>query len=966
MVQAGGSATVYGVLFQMLRAAHWANEIRLKATIDGETLTSAQLILEPKGGGGDVQVVAQGKRIVEQLKAKSDQGAWSVRTVVCEVLPDLVRAAPTGADAQQTIYRFVSEGRKGRWKAFDELLGYLRGKSVLADPLASLDDSELHSFISGRQQTHRQFFQLVIDELRTHKDLKNESADITARRLWKVLSAFEFVERFAIQDAESALREFLIQVVDQNDQVTPKLNELVGFLTTLAAQGDVTISAEEIWRKTGLSATPLGDWPALTERCRGIVSRDIARRFRYREDLDVREVPDWPEDGPILAITGESGQGKTWQLSALARQLLLQDKLVVVISAQGNAADSLRLASRGVWNEIANHDNELTLHRIAERLRQTCPLLSDPWLYVLIDNVSSASEAKRLAEFDWRHHGIRLAFSTTSQIAASLKSDFGKDLQAFEVGDFTVSELQEYLERQGQEWGLIAPDVRHTLQRPLLAQLFCSLSAGKGPAPECEYDLYQSYWERIRDAGDQPSHPQDLARITALASSMLVADTPYPWTSKVLQGAGIDDAAQTRLEKIGWLQRLDDNRAMVWHDRLLNWAVAESIVGAFRAGTLSADFLAERFQSLSDPFRAAHLQRLPYVPLDILWLLSNPKAPSEKAIHQLLATYNSIPNSSWQESVWTQDLPTLGERIIAPIVSFLRLMKGLDWNPHPRWCAQAIASIGKRNPEIARSRAKVMINDSSVAVQEAGCHLVASIPTRGCLDRLWEIHSRHIRSHNEDASQWKIYQRTSAALRACVQIEPNWLESRILAFGAPDRMAAELAYLVASLRSEDGASIWRQTKHQLFIVVPQDKQRSLATCISAYRDQDEITTLESWVTREEDLIGASSLAAISRMNSATALLCVKKLKSSQIYLTRTWWLPELALRCPTETDHLICELFAEASDNFWGDANLFQDQEYLIQKQTLNTMLDQLSIELDIEMAAPPSGKPRSMYADLN
>ena len=55
MVQAGGSATVYGVLYQMLRAAHWANEIRLKATIDGETLTSAQLILEPKGGGGDVQ-----------------------------------------------------------------------------------------------------------------------------------------------------------------------------------------------------------------------------------------------------------------------------------------------------------------------------------------------------------------------------------------------------------------------------------------------------------------------------------------------------------------------------------------------------------------------------------------------------------------------------------------------------------------------------------------------------------------------------------------------------------------------------------------------------------------------------------------------------------------------------------------------------------------------------------------------
>lgn len=966
MVQAGGAATVYGVLYQMLRAAHWAKEIRLKATINGESLTSAQLIFEPRGGGGDVQVVDSGKRIVEQLKAKSDQGTWSVQSIVSEVLPDLVRAALTDAAAQQTIYRFVSEGRKGRWKSFDGLLEDLRGKSIPADPLASLDDSESHSFIAGRQQTRRQFFQYVVEELRTHADLKNEAFEVVVCKIWQVLSEFEFVERFAIQDAESAIREFLLQIVDENDQVTPKLNELVGFLTALAAQGGVTISAEEIWRKAGLSATPLGEWPALTEKCRKIVSRNVSRVFCYRKYLDVREVPKWPEDRPILVISGQSGQGKTWQLSALACQLLVQDKLVVIISSQGNAADSLKLASRGVWSDFANHDNKLGLDRIAERLRQTCPHLGDPWLYLLIDNVTSASEARGLTRFDWRGHGIRLAFSTTSQIAASLRSDIGEDLHTVKVGDFTVYELQEYLERQGQEWGLVAPDVRHTLQRPLLAQLFCSISAEKGPQPECEYDLYQTFWERVQLAGDQPDYPQDLARITELAGTLLNAGTPYPWTSNVLQGVGIDDAAQKRLEKIGWLQRHDDGRVQVWHDRLLNWAVAESVVGRFRSGDLTSEQLVEMFTALSLPSQAAHLQRLLYVPLDILWLLSDRKAPCEDAIHQLLSTYNTIPNSSWQESVWTQDLPTLGERIIAPLVSFIRSMKRQNWNPHPRWCAQAISSIWERNPEIARSLAKEMIHDDSAAVQEAGCYLLAVFPTKGCLNRLWEIHSRHIHEHREDASHWELYQRNSAALRSCVRVEPEWLRSRILAIEVPDQMAAELAYLIASLRNAEGASIWRQTKQHLFVVVPFEKQRSLATCISAYRDQDEISTLESWVTREEDVIGASALAALSRMNVVTALVCVKKLKPSQIYLTRKWWLPELVLRCPTETEQLICELLSVASDNPWEVANLYQDQECLIQKQTLNSMLDQLCAELDIAGDAATPGNCRSMYPLLS
>ena len=43
------------------------------------------------------------------------------------------------------------------------------------------------------------------------------------------------------------------------------------------------------------------------------LSRGHLKRIGYRYKKDVREVPYWPEEKPVLLIT-ESGAGKTWQL----------------------------------------------------------------------------------------------------------------------------------------------------------------------------------------------------------------------------------------------------------------------------------------------------------------------------------------------------------------------------------------------------------------------------------------------------------------------------------------------------------------------------------------------------------------------------------------------------------------------------------------------------------------------------
>ena len=109
--QPGGASTISGVLYQTLWCLLRALRIRVR-TAEGVEDSEALLVLEPTGGGGDVRVLGAVTEI-EQLKAKSDSGTWSLQTVVRDVLPDLFLAVPT--DSRQCRFRFITEGSMGRW-----------------------------------------------------------------------------------------------------------------------------------------------------------------------------------------------------------------------------------------------------------------------------------------------------------------------------------------------------------------------------------------------------------------------------------------------------------------------------------------------------------------------------------------------------------------------------------------------------------------------------------------------------------------------------------------------------------------------------------------------------------------------------------------------------------------------------------------------------------------------------------
>ncbi len=114
-VPPGGPATINGILYQMLWSLLRATKLQSRDyTLDGlGQPIAAFLILEPVGGGGDLQGVEGTKGVVEQLKAKSSLGTWALADVIGDVLPDLYLATEEGYP--DTVFRFLTEGRMGGW-----------------------------------------------------------------------------------------------------------------------------------------------------------------------------------------------------------------------------------------------------------------------------------------------------------------------------------------------------------------------------------------------------------------------------------------------------------------------------------------------------------------------------------------------------------------------------------------------------------------------------------------------------------------------------------------------------------------------------------------------------------------------------------------------------------------------------------------------------------------------------------
>ena len=177
---------------------------RLKIHVKGAAAAGsgeALLVLEPAGGGGDLRVTTDVTE-VEQLKAKSDGGTWSLQTIIREVLPDLFLAVEDRGSARR--FRFITEGRMGRWADGTAFFRRLESVDPPEDIVAALNDERplvfqaspptgagATAFFAASTYTERSLFLLIASALRSSTAIEKlglSDAELH-RRLWRLLGA---------------------------------------------------------------------------------------------------------------------------------------------------------------------------------------------------------------------------------------------------------------------------------------------------------------------------------------------------------------------------------------------------------------------------------------------------------------------------------------------------------------------------------------------------------------------------------------------------------------------------------------------------------------------------------------------------------------------------------------------------------------------------------------------------------
>jgi hypothetical protein len=685
-VAPGGPSTINGVLYQLLWSLATLGGFRASGQcVVQNQLEQITLIVEPSAGG-DQHVVSAKKRVVEQLKARSTGDTWSLQQIISEALPDLYLAVDEAIP--ETEFRFVTEGRMGNWAKALAFFGSLQALPVTTtDVLTLLSDDIADAIDFGRGRPNkasfweagpyppRKLFRKIVDTLRRRLAISAEPYEQTCRKTSALLRGFRFEGGIKHETIRKLVDTWLLAQIGSADRLAQVRDNLLLDLGRIACAGNAVINREEFFKAKGLNGIPLTKWAELSEK-----SRHYLRGVLWRKQEDVFEdvrprftaelLDGWTNLRPILIVTGESGTGKTWHGYQTLISAAEAGDVVIYVEALGDADRDLEKAARAFWCSIKGVDESPPLERLRPRLRQIDKDNESRQVTVLVDNVVDIDEARRLIESDWEGWGTRLAMTCSEAVAEAITGHVGARGRVMRIWNFSHLELQHYLQNVvGMDWEQIPFDVRQVICRPLLARLFREIVSGDGWIPVNEYSLYERSWD---DLSKRKVQPMDLDAIRHLAANVLVDGSQYPWPIGDLRAAGIDNDALARLTVAGWIRESAENTFEIWHDRLLNWTVAEAIATSLRHITQSGVAIIQAVAKLLIDQRAKCGKMLGYVPMDLLWLLLDSNAPAPALFAKVIAAYETQLGPRGDQLLFRDLLPTLGQRIVPFLSEKLR------------------------------------------------------------------------------------------------------------------------------------------------------------------------------------------------------------------------------------------------------------------------------------------------------
>lgn len=880
----GGSSTNAGVYYQILWCLLRSLQLRIDGPISACEGTSGLLVLEPKSGGGDVRVLSAVTE-VDQLKSKSDLGTWALQTVISDVLSDLFLAVDdTVGDG--TRFRLVTEGRMGDWDEVYSFFQSLSARSFSPERLDCLSDTFIVPFRFRRpnsakveevtkeryfakdQYSERKLFLLIEEKLLQEPRIQklNLPSNAFRTRLWKLLGNFDFVGNQTVAAIQSQVDQRLGDLLDVKDDLPRVRGHMVENLVALSAKGNCRISVEALFAECGLRATPLSKWCELRRKCSAelesiLKSRKYSREEDVRFESNRRIANDWMKSNAVLLITGDSGQGKSWTMASVAMIASENSAPVLWIDASGNAKTDLQDAADQFWLDVRDGQHPIHFRQMVNQINAIEGNTQTVNLRVCIDNVQSYDEVAAIIRDNWSARKANFAITCPNHIAESLVQDFPERVVRHRVHDFSWSELHRFLDRLDNDVVSTMPDdVRNTLRRPLLALIYRN-ELDHNWNPTSEYELYSRTWSRL-STRSQSSFPLDASKVAALSLRVLDGE-PYPWTSSFFTSPQDNELLQ-RLERCGWFTRSQD-RWHIFHDRLLNWSVAQALYEMVRSKQSSVD---EVFNRISVHESKNPSVFLGYLAMDFLWLASGDSSVSEAETARFLELHEQNFHYRPEEFYGTH-VRTLGYRIVPALLKRFR-----EYSEYPHALTVMGESIAFLLGDETKSAIEKFLKSPEPLMQRRGFILLSaasSVNFENC-ELVWEIYKKAREepepySFQSERSPDFVHNQMWKALARSVKCNPDWLIGAMEECVQNAELLNDLMWILLDCEDEDGKRVWLQCKSMLLELSANIHVRTFAICIRRFRDDTCKDLLKEKLSNQDESTAAEVFHALVRVES---------------------------------------------------------------------------------------------------
>ncbi|TYC83789.1 hypothetical protein [Novosphingobium sp. BW1] len=943
----GGQWNFAGILFQLLATLRSGVTAAVSEVHEGRHTLSVRLIAEP-ASGGDATTLTGRHRQVDQMKIRRGQKGWTLREMVENVLPDLFKAHDQAGPP--TDFRFVTDNLAGT-KA---LAGFLKEvRAVRARELGPAGlEPNARRFRWGQQRVSAS--ELFV-KIAAHLAPDDSAA------AWDFLGAVEIVGCSEVA-AIAQIDTLIGKMADDLSEVRTRRMALCTALLELGKAGEA-VDLAALFRSVRLEPDKLTIERDLSALLRTDVEREAALR-QYDRAMDVRAAPDLPA-APLVLLSGDSGQGKTWRLCQAALRHGEDGGCGILLPATGTVPEIEQAIVDLVWRN--RFGGTASLARVAELLGPRLANETGVWLTVYLDDLADAELAHGLARLPWQRWGIRMVVTAQDRIA-QLLGNAVPALAEISVPDFTLPELRDYLTRAGRDPRFLPDDVLMSLLRPVLASIFCRIPESATWTAVTEYTLMDEYWRWATTIHrSQPIHRSDGAAVVALAGAVLDGPALYPWPPSLVAQPLLDAGTRDRLITNGVLREDAEGALEMSHSRLLNWVVALEITRRFLEGELDLQGVADqlgKLDQITTPLGDRIGQRLGYVLHDLFWMLARRARPEEVGALALLVVRGGVASND-HEHFFTAGLGSLGAPIAPALAWMARQTYPEKERLLPRHIAAALVAVSEVAADTVRTIAGALIDENGAHTHQVALQIMRRLAVPSALDNLWELNQARGRALDaaRGDSNWGGYyhdkQQSYAALARAVTANPDWLARKAAAITEGDD-ATQALWLLIDLDLAVARPIWQAHKANLLDRAPADGNAA-PRAIRHFLDREEIARVENALAASSEIVTALWFDTLARLDPEAAVEALYRLKPGDLCGTSHWWLPGLVHRTGEKARDAVRATLGE--QRYQGDPVLmtlthaYQSAPEVLDARTFDKLLDNYEECLAADAAGTTDGK---------